>query len=174
MPGVFRVKRSCCCNAVLRLCLYWSLMLVLSIASGPARGQTADLNVVATVEASCTLRGGTLDFGSYRTEEDKTAQATISYMCPEGMEIGLTLSQGRQPQGQERAMMRDDGREVLHHQLYQDAARSQVWGDQGDALTISSTADGDATVDVYGEIGAGQSVPPGTYRDTVLITLVVE
>jgi spore coat protein U-like protein len=150
------------------------LGLVLCLTSNAARGQTADLNVVATVEASCTLNGGTLDFGAYRSEESKAARTRISYRCPEGMEISLTLSPGRQPEGRERAMLRDGGDDVLRYQLYQDAGRSQVWGDQGDALTIPSTADGDAAVDVFGEIESGQAVPPGTYRDTVVITLVVE
>jgi spore coat protein U-like protein len=46
-------------------------------------------------------------------------------------------------------------------------------GDQGDALTIPSTDDGETSVDVFGVIPAGQEAPPGTYRDTVVITLMV-
>jgi spore coat protein U-like protein len=143
---------------------------MLYVASA-ARGQTADLNVVATVEASCTLDGGTLDFGPYRSEEGKEARASISYRCPEGMEISLSLGPGREPDGRARAMQRDGGDGALRYQLYQDARRSQVWGDQGDALTIPSTEDGEASVDVFGVIPPGQEAPPGTYRDTVLITL---
>ena len=140
---------------------------------GAAHGQTADLNVVATIEASCTLNGGTLDFGDYRTEESKEGRARISYRCPEGMEINLSLSPGRQPEGQERAMVRDGGRNVLRYQLYKDSGGSRIWGDQGDALTIASTPEDEGTVDVFGEIPAGQSAPPGTYRDTVVITLEI-
>jgi spore coat protein U-like protein len=161
---------------MLRFWLYGPLLLglVLCTLSGAARGQTADLNVVATVEASCTLNGGTLNFGAYRSDESSTAQTTISYDCPAGMEISLTLSPGRQSQGQERAMLRDDGDELLPYQLYQDSDRSQIWGDQSDALTIEPTVQGGDTVPVFGRIEAGQDVPPGTYRDTVLITLAVQ
>ncbi len=175
MFGSFSIARSTCYDRNLRfwMCGAVLLGLVLCTLGGNAHGQTADLQVVATVEASCRLRGGTLNFGAYRSQESKTAQTSISYDCPPGMEIGLTLSPGRQPQGQERAMLRDDGDDLLTYQLYQDSARSQVWGEQGDALTIESTADGGTDVDVYGRIEAGQAVPPGTYRDTVLITLVV-
>jgi spore coat protein U-like protein len=148
-------------------------MGLLLLAGGAARGQTADLNVVATVEASCTVTGGTLDFGAYRSEEGSTGRARISYRCPQDMEISLTLSPGRQPEGRERGMVRDGGDDVLRYQLYRDASRRQVWGDQGDALTIPSTDDGESSVDVFGAIAAGQSVPPGAYRDTVVITLVV-
>ena len=159
-------------DAVFRFCLYGPLLvgLMLYMASA-ARGQTADLNVVATVEASCTLNGGTLDFGPYRSEESKEARTSISYRCPEGMEISLSLGPGREPDGRARVMQRDGGDGALRYQLYQDAGRSQVWGDQGDALVIPSTDDGETNVDVFGVIQAGQEVPPGTYRDTVVITL---
>jgi spore coat protein U-like protein len=167
-------EKSGCYDAVLRVCLYCPLLLglVLCMASA-ARGQTADLNVVATVEASCTLNGGTLDFGPYRSEESKTARTSISYRCPEGMEISLSMGSGREADGRARAMQRDGGDGALRYQLYQDAGRSQVWGDQGDALTIPSTDDGETSVDVFGVIPAGQEAPPGTYRDTVVITLMV-
>jgi spore coat protein U-like protein len=172
VPVVRKIDRSIHYDAAFRFCLYGPLLvgLMLYMASA-ARGQTADLNVVATVDASCTLNGGTLDFGAYRSEEIKTARTSISYRCPEGMEISLSLGPGREADGRARAMQRDGGDGALRYQLYQDAGRSQVWGDQGDALTIPSTRDGEASVDVFGVIPAGQEVPPGTYRDTVLITL---
>jgi spore coat protein U-like protein len=171
---VLRVATSWRYDAALQYCLHSLLTLgLLLLASGAARGQTADLNVVATVEASCTLNGGTLDFGAYRSEEGATGRARISYRCPEGMEISLALGPGRQADGRARAMVRDGGDEVLRYQLYQDAGRRQIWGDQGDARTIPTTEDGESGVDVFGAIEAGQQVPPGTYRDTVLITLMV-
>jgi spore coat protein U-like protein len=167
-------EKSGCYDVVLRVCLYCPLLLGLALCmASAARGQTADLNVVATVEASCTLNGGTLDFGPYRSEESKQARTSISYRCPEGMEISLSMGPGREADGPARAMQRDGGDGALRYQLYQDAGRSQVWGDQGDALTIPSTDDGETSVDVFGVIEAGQEVPPGTYRDTVVITLVV-
>jgi len=148
--------------------------LALWLASGTARGQTANLQVVATVEASCTLTGGTLNFGTLQSEEGATSETTISYTCPAGMRIGLTMNQGRQPEGEQRAMLRAGGQDTLRYQLFQDSSRSEVWGDQGDTLIIPETGEGGTSVDVYGAIGSGQSVPPGTYRDTVLITLVVD
>jgi spore coat protein U-like protein len=168
------IDKSLCYDVAFRFWLYGPLLAGLALyTAGAARGQTADLNVVATVEASCTLNGGTLDFGAYRSEEGATGRARISYRCPEGMEISLAMGPGRQADGRARAMVRDGGDEVLRYQLYQDAGRRQVWGDQGDALIIRSTDDGESGVDVFGAIEAAQEVPPGTYRDTVLITLVV-
>jgi spore coat protein U-like protein len=86
--------------------------------------------------------------------------------CP--LLLGLALCMASAARGQ-----RDGGDGALRYQLYQDAGRSQVWGDQGDALTIPSTDDGETSVDVFGVIPAGQEAPPGTYRDTVVITLMV-
>jgi spore coat protein U-like protein len=150
------------------------LGLVGLLASGEALGQTANLEVMATVEASCTMHGASLIFGTYRSEETETAQATIVYDCPADLSISLMLSAGQHPQGGGRAMVRDGGGELLSYGLYQDPARSQDWGDQGEARIVNPTIDGDANVEVYGQIEAGQSVPAGNYRDTVLITLVID
>ncbi|MEM7024358.1 MAG: spore coat U domain-containing protein [Pseudomonadota bacterium] len=144
------------------------------MASDTALGQTANLEVMATVEASCTLEGATLNFGTYRSEEPATTQATIGYNCPGDLTISLALSSGQNPQGRVRAMLRDGDDDLLPYQLYQDSARQQIWGDQADRLVIDSTDDGDASVEVYGQIEAGYLVPPGNYRDTVLITLMIE
>jgi spore coat protein U-like protein len=171
---IFPIARSERYDRILRFWLYGPLLLgLLCTLSAAARGQTADLNVVATVEASCELNGGTLDFGAYRSDASATAETTISYDCPAGMAISLTLSPGRQPGGGARAMLRDGGEDLLPYQLFQDSGRSQVWGDQADALMIESTAAGGDSVPVFGRIEPGQEVPPGTYRDTVVITLVV-
>jgi spore coat protein U domain-containing protein, fimbrial subunit CupE1/2/3/6 len=172
------VVRSWGCGRLLRHCCHGLALwgLVGGIASSVAFGQTANLEVVATVAASCTLVGGTLNFGTYRPEDSAATEgeATIHYDCPEGTAIRLSLSPGQHAQSSNRAMSRDGGGGTLSYDLYQDAARSQVWGDQGDAMSIASTPSDDTAVDVYGEIHAEQSAPPGTYRDTVLITLVVE
>lgn len=154
--------------------LLWFAGMVGCLASSAAVGQTANLEVMATVEASCRLRGATLNFGIYRGEEPARAQATIGYNCPADLAVRLSLSGGQQPQSGGRAMLRDRGGDLLVYDLYQNPARNQLWGEQGNALTVSPTVDGDASVEVYGQIGAGQVVPAGNYRDTVVITLVVE
>jgi hypothetical protein len=64
VPVVRKIDRSIYYDAAFRCCLYGSLLVGLMLyTASAARGQTADLNVVATVDASCTLNGGTLDFG---------------------------------------------------------------------------------------------------------------
>ena len=148
--------------------------LVSCLASSVAVGQTANLEVMASVEASCTLQGATLNFGTYRSEEAAMAQATIRYNCPADLAISLSLSGGLHPQSGSRAMLRDGGGDLLVYDLYQDPARNQLWAEQGNARTVNPTVDGDASVEVYGQIEAGQTVPAGNYRDTAVITLVVE
>jgi spore coat protein U-like protein len=52
----------------------------------------------------------------------------------------------------------------LNYSLYTDAARTINWGNTtGNELTGT----GNASINVYGQIAAGQSVAPGTYTDTV-------
>ena len=63
--------------------------------------------------------------------------------------------------------------EYLIYELYQDSARTRVWGSGGNAAVISgATHAGDPVQHVvYGRILAGQSVTPGDYADTVQVVL---
>jgi len=140
---------------------------------------TADLRVQALVEASCRLEGGTLDFGTYQSEQnnDQQARTRIKYRCPEGLDITLNLGPGEHPTRRSRGMEHDDDDDTLAYQLFKDQSFTESWGDgasNGSGLNISSTpGGGPESVNVFGEIPAGQDVPPGAYNDTVLITLIV-
>jgi spore coat protein U-like protein len=67
-----------------------------------------------------------------------------------------------------------DGAERLLYELYQDAARQQEWGEDGDALSIQTTSADEETVQVYGLIPPDQDAPAGSYSDTVQITLNIQ
>jgi spore coat protein U-like protein len=67
------------------------------------------------------------------------------------------------------------GTNTLSYNLYYDAGYSQVWGNgtggsvEGSA-TIRKNAP-NASLPVYGAIGAGQDPWPGTYGDTILVSV---
>lgn len=151
--------------------------LVLIAATGRAAlaDETANLQVTAQVDASCTLTGGTLAFGTYTATaiEPTESDADIGYSCAPGTNIILSLDAGGQAQGENRGMAGPGGA-TLAYQLYKDDARSQVWGiGPANGVTISGTPGTPQTVPVYGAIGPGQQTAAGAYTDTVLITLVV-
>jgi spore coat protein U-like protein len=52
----------------------------------------------------------------------------------------------------------------LAYKLFTDSTRTNNWGD---TTGNEVTGNGNANVTVYGQITAGQTVPPGTYTDTM-------
>jgi spore coat protein U-like protein len=155
----------------LRLMAGASVLLVAAALASAALGQTADLSVTAEIQATCTLDGGSLNFGNYSGSATE-GQGSFSYECTGGSNITLSLGPGQNPEGAGRAMA--DGAERLLYELYQDAARQQEWGEDGDALSIQTTSADEETVQVYGLIPPDQDAPAGSYSDTVQITLNIQ
>ena len=62
------------------------------------------------------------------------------------------------------------GSATLNYQLYSDAARTTVWGDDtyGNSVSTSGT---DVDLSVYGRIPGQQNVPAGSYSDVLTITI---
>ena len=63
----------------------------------------------------------------------------------------------------------------LSYQLYTDAARRTVWGDgTGGSAIVAGFCSGSCNNDhpVYGRIPPRQSATPGTYVDTITVTIV--
>jgi spore coat protein U-like protein len=62
----------------------------------------------------------------------------------------------------------------LHYQIYTSAALSTVWGDgTGSSSTVAGGNGGVAsqTLTGYGVISTSQYVTPGSYTDTITVTL---
>jgi spore coat protein U-like protein len=149
------------------------LALLLIAASPAALAQNATLNVSATVDASCDVNGGTLEFGSYNAASEATGEATFTYSCTGGPDITVTLGSGQSPQDGNRAMVRAGGGDTLSYQLFKNAARDEPWGLGSDGIDVSVASTDVVAVDVYGLIAAGQNVPAGDYSDSVQITLTI-
>lgn len=160
----------------MRLILAAFGFVLMAAISQAALGQTANLEVSATVDASCTLTGATLAFGTYTATASGPTEsnADISYNCTPGMNITLSLDGGGGGDVQNRAMAGPAGAS-LPYQLYKDDSGAAVWGvGATDGLTVPDTPGGQQSVTVYGQIPAGQQAAAGAYADTVLITLAVQ
>lgn len=157
-------------------------VLTAALATAPdnaAAGTDTDtITVQATVGNSCTISGGTLNFGAYDpfagTANDNTMNLTVR--CTQGAATWVGLDNGVNGGGTSRVMVA--GAETLNYELYREAGRSTVWG-VNDPLTattslgVSHTGTGaDAAVTVYGRIPAGQTgADAGNYSDTVTATI---
>jgi spore coat protein U-like protein len=60
----------------------------------------------------------------------------------------------------------------LSYQIFQDSARTTNWGNTVGTDTVAGTGDGSAqTIYIYPQAPGGQNVAPGTYNDTITVTV---
>ena len=131
---------------------------------------------------SCSVSATALTFGSYdpssATARDSTG--TITVTCTATV-LGISaswdilLSTGSSPSFTPRRMF--NGGNSMQYNLYTNAARTQVWGDgtggtakvSDSQLVVVGTTQYSYTA--YGRIPALQDLGPGTYTDTITVTL---
>lgn len=131
---------------------------------------------------SCSVSATALTFGSYdpssATARDSTG--TITVTCTATV-LGISaswdilLSTGSSPSFTPRRMF--NGGNSMQYNLYTNPARTQVWGDgsggtakvSDSQLVVVGTTQYSYTA--YGRIPALQNLGPGTYTDTITVTL---
>ena len=138
---------------------------------------TANLTVTATVTNNCTISTTPVAFGSYdpvvaNASTDLDSTGTVTVTCTKGAAATVGLDLGSNAAGSTR-QLKDGCTNVLAYELFQDAGRSQVWGDAGTDLLSAGAAPSKAprSFTVYGRVTAGQDVPAGNYTDTVVATV---
>ena len=165
MATPWRMRRGAATIAVL---LCWSSVALADgycnvSSTGIAFGNYDPLNptptaVLGTVLATCTHTGG----------------GASNFV------ITTTLSPGNSGSHPDRWMLRAGGTEQLLYNIFVDAGFAQVFGNgAGGTVTGPTTqirvSNGKSTVEnvgtLYGRIPAGQIVTPGSYSDTVVVTI---
>ena len=123
--------------------------------AGSAFAATATLSVTATVNATCAITGGTLDFGTIDPTTAPKVTATssgVQVTCTNGTSYTLTDSLSS------HAGNLSDGSNNIPYSI---------------SYTGTGTGDGTAqTVAITGTIAAGtyNTMPAGSYSDTVTLT----
>lgn len=153
-------------------------LLVCAVALAPAAahaGAASDtFEVTATVLATCEVSAQDLAFGNYDpiASAHLDAATTLSVTCTSGTpyQIGLSLGDGSGASTATRYMTQ--GSDTLGYALYQDSARTTVWGETLNGNTRAGVGSGAAAViDVYGRVPMHQSAPAGPYSDTIVVTV---
>ncbi|MDR0182338.1 Csu type fimbrial protein [Lysobacter arvi] len=143
-------------------------------SSGP---QTApSFTIRATVIAGCSVSATSIDFGQMGViAAPINATGVITATCTKGAIVTLALNAGTGSGATvaSRRMTRAGGSELLTYMLYADSARTQLWGDKSSGTTtVGLSGTGAAqTVTVYGTVPAQTTPKPGTYSDTVTVTV---
>jgi spore coat protein U-like protein len=144
-------------------------------ASCPTGGLTTStsFSATATVLSSCNIGATTVNFGSAGILSTNTdAQGTLSIQCSPSLPYTISLSGGNSGATDPTQRKMSFSGANLTYGLYQDAARTLPWGSTIGTNTTSGTGTGvTQTQTVYGRV-AGQTTPaPGTYTDSVIVTV---
>lgn len=149
-----------------------AVALALAAAAATAATDTDTLTVTATVQSGCALTGGTLNFGPYVSgqSQDLDAVGQITFASCTG-QLRFELDGGVGGGGSIPNRQMSFGSNKLRYQIYRNSSRANVWGAGTDAYVTTLLQVQNGKVDVYGRIPGGQVVAPGTYSDTIGITL---
>lgn len=153
-----------------------ALVSVCGATSASAGTAVTTLNVSATVTANCTVTSSPLAFPNVNTLSGANVDGTggLSISCTNGTPWSASSGVGAGTGASYGSRRMTAGANQLSYNLYTDAARSTVWGDDsGTTDLIGGTGTGLAqAVTIYGRVGLGQtSVPAGNYTDTVSVTV---
>jgi spore coat protein U-like protein len=154
-----------------------------SAALAQAGTATANMAVQITITASCTINATTLDFlsnaGTVLVSSNVDAQANVSVTCTSGSPYSIGMNNGANASASQRRMI--SGGNFLNYNLYTDTARTAAWTTTtqtasctgGAGTCVLGTGTGSSqSVTIYGRVPSiGTAPPPGTYTDTVTMTI---
>jgi len=142
-------------------------------AIGNTNATSASFTTGASYSATCSVSAATLSFGSTgvlsatldgATSLTTTCSATTPYT------IGLDGGNAGASDPAQRKMS-NSGAQITYG-LYQNAARSQPWGNSTGTNTVAGTGTGSGrALTVYGRVPAQMTPAPGTYSDSIIATL---
>lgn len=147
--------------------------LGLSPTPASAATATATIAVSASVVASCSITANPLSFGDYLSS-DLTATTEVGVTCTDTTPytVGLTAGNGPDATVTTRQMTGGTTEATLNYALYQDSTHSTNWEDVGGGTLTPETGTGiQQDFTVYGDIPAGQIVPPDSYTDSITATV---
>lgn len=144
---------------------------------------TANLNVTATVVNNCLISTSAVAFGTYDTlsASPSNASGSVTITCTQGASATVTLDLGANAVVTQRKMAA--GAERINYELYHPPnttagtacsfPATQVWGTSGAEIFSPAAAPNNQarTFNVCGTIAGAQSVPAGSYSDTVVATV---
>lgn len=125
----------------------------------------------------CTITASPLAFGRYDALASIPLDSTaaVTYRCAghnshRGI-LTIMMGTGGAPSFQSRRLM--GTQDSLAYNIYVDAGRSVIWGDgsHGTGVYTAPYSHQSISVPLYGRIPTGQSVVPGHYSNTLVVTI---
>ena len=132
----------------------------------------------AVILGQCTASASGVAFGIYDplSPTALASTATVSVSCSlvaTASDITIDLRTGASGSYASRSLL--NGPSSLSYNLYQDSAHTQIWGNGtgGSTEFAGKVTPGKPSVSatVYGLLPASQDVAPGSYTDTITVTV---
>lgn len=136
-------------------------------------GVQTSFSVNANVLTTCTINAANLDFGTAGfLSGNVDSSNTITINCNSGLPYTISLDGGLSGATNPTLRQMVNGADDVTYAIYQNAARTIPWGDLIGTNTISSVGTGLSQVfTTYGRVPTQTTPPPGTYSDTVVVTI---
>jgi spore coat protein U-like protein len=145
-----------------------------SVEAPRAATTTTTFAVSVTLAATCTINSASaLNFGnqgilSANVDQTSTIQVTCTNTTP--YNIGLDAGTGTGASVATRKLT--SGGATVNYTLYSDTGRTTVWGTTIGTDTVAATGNGSGqNYTVYGRIPVQTTPAPGTYTDTITVTV---
>ena len=160
----------------MRYFLAIALMAFCSFAWSGAEAATAtgSFNVQVTIAATCVVTSATnLHFGTQGVLAANVDQrSTINVTCTNTTPYNIGLDKGVNGASVTTRQMKAAGPALINYSLFRDAGRTMNWGQTIGTDTAAGTGTGLAqSVTAYGRIPPQTTPSPGTYNDTIVVTL---
>jgi spore coat protein U-like protein len=122
---------------------------------------------------SCSVSAPTMNFGNYTGALVAPGATPLSVQCPlfTAYTVSLNAGTGAGATTTTRKMT-GPGSSTLSYQLFQNSSRTTNWGNTVGTDTVSGTGGLFAqTLNIYPQLPAGQNNAPGTYTDTITVSV---
>jgi spore coat protein U-like protein len=131
--------------------------------------------------ATCNVSATAINFGTYNplsgTPDGATGTATVTCSGLVGLLVSWTVTLSTGSSGSFSPRLLNSGGNSLSYNLYTTAAHSTVWGDGSGSTGVMNgsttliVGSNSVNYTVYGVVPASQDRAPGTYMDTVIVTV---
>ena len=130
-------------------------------------------STTASVIKSCNVSAGNLAFGSTGTLTSAIpGQSQISLQCSSGTGYAIGLDGGTSGATDPTQRKMIAGAESVTYGLYRDSAYSLPWGSTPGSNVLSGSGTSlTQSIPVYGLVPVQATPPPGTYTDTIVLSV---
>jgi len=149
------------------------LSATMAVQAQASTTRTATFLVSLTLTSDCEISTNPLNFGSSGVLQAAINQtATLNVTCSSSTPYNIGLDAGSVTGSTVAARLLANGSTTVQFQMYQDTARSIVWGNTIGTNTLTGTGTGAVqALTVYGQVPTQTTPAAATYTSTVTMSV---